>query len=151
MSGRNEDVLVFAATNVPWNVDAAFRRPGRFDRVLLVPPPDEPARAEILRRHTAKLPGGDRLNVARIAQQTPLMTGADLKALCERASERALARSLETSTVHPVTQEDFERELKAMQSSASEWLATARNYARYSNEGGQYDELVEFLKRVKRW
>ena len=48
MAGRNEDVLIFAATNVPWNVDPAFRRPGRFDRVLFVPPPDEPARAQIL-------------------------------------------------------------------------------------------------------
>jgi SpoVK/Ycf46/Vps4 family AAA+-type ATPase len=151
MSGRNDDVLVFAATNVPWNVDAAFRRPGRFDRVLLVPPPDEPARAAILRRHAEKLPGGSALNLDRLAQATALMTGADLKALCERASERALSRSLETGKVHPVTQEDFERELKQVQSSASEWLATARNYARYSNEGGQYDELVEFLKRVKRW
>jgi len=59
--------------------------------------------------------------------------------------------SLETGKIHPVTVEDCERALKPMQSSASEWLATARNYARYSNEGGQYDELTEFLKRVKRW
>ena len=151
MSGRNDDVLVFAATNVPWNVDSAFRRPGRFDRILFVPPPDEPARAEILRRHSEKLPGGSSVNVAKLARDTALMTGADLKSLCERASERALARSLETGKVHPVSMEDFERELKQMQTSASEWLSTARNYARYSNEGGQYDELTEFLKKVKRW
>jgi AAA+ superfamily predicted ATPase len=151
MGGRNEDVLIFAATNVPWNVDSAFRRPGRFDRILFVPPPDEEARVAILRRHSAKLPGAEGIAVEKLAQQTALMTGADLKALCERASERALSRSLETGTIHPVTMADFERELKLMQTSASEWLATARNYARYSNEGGQYDELTEFLKRVKRW
>jgi hypothetical protein len=50
-----------------------------------------------------------------------------------------------------VTLADFERELKKMSSTASEWLATARNYARYSNEGGQYDELGDYLKSVKRW
>jgi len=50
-----------------------------------------------------------------------------------------------------VTTEDFDRERKTMQSSATEWLTTARNYARYANEGGQYDELTEFLKRIKRW
>jgi SpoVK/Ycf46/Vps4 family AAA+-type ATPase len=151
VNGQNDDVLVFAATNVPWNVDSAFRRPGRFDRILFVPPPDEPARVEILRRHSSKLPGGETIDVAKLAQQSKLMTGADLKALCERASERALDRSLTSGTIHPVSMADFERELKQMQTSASEWLATARNYARYSNEGGQYDELTEFLKQVKRW
>jgi transitional endoplasmic reticulum ATPase len=151
MSGRNDDVLIFAATNVPWNVDPAFRRPGRFDRVIFVPPPDESAREEIVRTHSTRLPGGDRVDAAKIARQTALFTGADLKALCERASERALSRSLETGKIHPVATDDFERELKAMQTSASEWLSTARNYARYSNEGGQYDDLTEFLKRIKKW
>lgn len=151
INGKNDDVLVFAATNVPWNVDSAFRRPGRFDRVLFVPPPDEGARLEILRRHTSKLPGGETVDVAKLARQTALMTGADLKSLCERAAERALDRSLTSGTIHPVSMADFERELKQMQTSASEWLATARNYARYANEGGQYDELTEFLKQTKRW
>lgn len=151
MSGRNDDVLVFAATNVPWNVDPAFRRPGRFDRVILVPPPDESGRAQILRRHSEKLPGGAAIDADRLARQTPLFTGADLMSLCERASERALARSLETNRIHPVNMDDFERELKQMSTSASEWLSTARNYARYSNEAGQYDDLVEFLKLVRRW
>jgi transitional endoplasmic reticulum ATPase len=151
VGGRNEDLLVFAATNVPWNVDAAFRRPGRFDRLLFVPPPDERARAEILRRTLEKMPGNDKVPVDRLARATALMTGADLKALCERASDRALSRSLETGAIHPVAAEDFEKELKVMVSSAAEWLATAKNYARYSNEGGQYDELVDFLKKVRRW
>jgi SpoVK/Ycf46/Vps4 family AAA+-type ATPase len=151
MSGRNDDVLIFAATNVPWNVDPAFRRPGRFDRVLFVPPPDETARAEIVRRHASRLPGGETIDAAAIARQTAMMTGADLKSLCERASERSLSRSLDTGTIHPVAMDDLERELKQMQTSASEWLATARNYARYSNEGGQYDELTDFLKKNKRW
>jgi len=151
MAGRNDDVLIFAATNVPWNVDSAFRRPGRFDRILFVPPPDEPARAQILRTHSEKLPGGEHIHAERIAKQTELFTGADLKALCERAAERALSRSLESGKIDSVTLDDFERELKLMQSSAQEWLATARNYARYSNEGGQYDDLTQFLKRVKRW
>ena len=151
MGGKNDDVLVFAATNLPWNVDSAFRRPGRFDRILFVPPPDEPARIEIFRRHASKLPGGENINTEKLAKQTALMTGADLKALCERASERALDRSLTSGTIHPVSMADFERTLKEMQTSASEWLATARNYARYSNESGQYDELTEFLKQAKRW
>lgn len=151
LSGRNENVLVFAATNVPWNVDSAFRRPGRFDRVLFVPPPDGKAREQILAAHCRKLPGGDRIDVKLLAQRTALMTGADLKALCERASEAALTKSLTTGNVHPVTMEDFAQSLSGMQSSAGEWLSTARNYAKYSNDGGQFDELVDFLRGIKRW
>ncbi len=151
LSGQNTDVLVFAATNLPWNVDAAFRRPGRFDRAMFVPPPDRAARAEIISAHSRKLPGGDQIDVTTLAKRTPLFTGADLKALCERASEDALSKSLETGTVHPVGMADFERACAAIQSSAEEWLATARNYARYSNEAGQFDELTDFLKKVKRW
>lgn len=151
IGSRNENVLVFAATNAPWNIDSAFRRPGRFDRTLFVPPPDRDSRAEMLRRGLRQLPGGENIAVDPLAEATSLYTGADLRSLCERASENALSRSLETGRVHPVQLEDFRQELKALRSSAEEWLATAKNYARYSNDGGQYDELADFLKRSKRW
>ncbi|MGE3166599.1 MAG: AAA family ATPase [Planctomycetota bacterium] len=146
----NEGVLVFAATNVPWHIDAAFRRPGRFDRTFFVPPPDEAARGEMLARRLAKLPGAKSLDAKKLIRKTALFTGADLEALCERAAERALERSLETDEVHPVTQADLERELARMTSSAEEWLATARNYASYGNQGGQYDELRDYLRSIKR-
>ena len=151
VGGKNDDVLVFAATNVPWNVDSAFRRPGRFDRLLFVPPPDEEARLQIIQMHAEKLPAAEKLPLTALAKKTSLFTGADLKSLVERASERALERSLETGEIHPVVAKDFDRELKKMSSSAEEWLSTAKNYARYSNEGGRYDELADFLKRAKRW
>jgi SpoVK/Ycf46/Vps4 family AAA+-type ATPase len=151
IGGRNENVLVFAATNSPWNVDPAFRRPGRFDRLLFVPPPDQPARLEMLRRHAAQLPGGDKLKLDALGAKTELFTGADLRSLCERASEAALAKSLESDKVHPIVLDDFMRELKSMTSSAGEWLATARNYARYSNESGQFNDLADYLRRVKKW
>jgi AAA+ superfamily predicted ATPase len=151
VQGRNEGVLLLAATNMPWNVDAAFRRPGRFDRVLFVPPPDEAARAAIVARRAAKLPGGAKIDAKRIARVSPLFTGADLVALCERASEHALEQSMATGRVHDVTTADLLAAAKAMRSSAEEWIGTARSYARYANEGGQYDELAEFLRRARKW
>ena len=151
IAGDNEDLLVFAATNVPWNVDAAFRRPGRFDRMFFVPPPDDEGRAELLRRHCSRLPGGEAIPIARLVRDTKLWTGADIRALAERASEAALEKSLDSGEIHPVTLVDFEREIRQMDSSALEWISTARNYARYSNQGGQYDDLRRFLERVKRW
>ena len=151
LQGRPANVLTIAATNLPWNVDPAFRRPGRFDRVLFVPTPDVEARREMLKMLTTQLPGGDQLDLDTLAARTEGMTGADLGSLCERAAERSLEASLESGSVVPVTAEDLERSLKVTDHTASEWLSTARNYARYSNAAGQYDELVSFLKRTKQW
>jgi transitional endoplasmic reticulum ATPase len=147
IKGRNRDLLVFAATNLPWNVDSAFRRPGRFDRTMFVPPPDEPARAEILRRYIGELPGAPNISAEVIAKKTNLFSGADLRSLCERASEKALTRSLKGNRIHPVSQQDFLDELRTMRSSTHEWLTNSRSYVRYANEAGQYDELADFLKQ----
>lgn len=151
LEGQNDDILLFAATNMPWTVDSAFRRPGRFDRVLFVPPPDREARAQILKIHTRKVPGGDKIPVDKLAKETPMMTGADLKALCEQAVEYALERSLTSGKVESVTLADFKKALKEIKSSAMEWLSTAKNYAKYANEAGYYDDLAEFLRKCKRW
>ena len=148
---KNRDVLLFAATNAPWGVDAAFRRPGRFDHVLFVPPPDEEARRELLKRHSEKLPGAGGLELEPLVKKTELLTGADLKALCERAAERALERSLASGQVEPVRPADFQAVAGSVKSSALEWLATAKNHARYANVAGQYDELEAYLKKIKRW
>ena len=150
MAGRNTDILVFAATNMPWKVDPAFRRPGRFDRVLFVTPPDREGREGLLARLVEKLPGGEAIDVEKLAKATPEWTGADLRGLCERATETALERALDDGQVHRILPSDFERALASSDTSASEWFGMARNYARYSNDG-QYDELVSYLKRIKRW
>ena len=151
VQGKNRDVLVFAATNAPWSVDAAFRRPGRFDRVLFVPPPDRKAREALLRKEFDKLPGGERLDARAVAKQTELFTGADLVELVRRTAERGIDRSLDSGSVSQVTTADLKAALAESKSSASEWLADARNYARYANEGGQYDDLTDFLKSAKKW
>lgn len=151
VQGKNRDVLVFAATNAPWSVDAAFRRPGRFDRVLFVPPPDRQAREGLLRKEFDKLPGGEGLDARAVAKQTELFTGADLVELVRRTAERGIDRSLNSGSVSQVTQADLKAALAESKSSASEWLADARNYARYANEGGQYDDLTDFLKSAKKW
>ena len=108
-------------------------------------------RAKILERRLRSLPGGDAISAKKLARLTELRTGADLDSLCERAAERALGLSLDSGEIHKVSMEDFVREIERTESTALEWLSTARSYARYANEGGQYDELAEFLRKVKRW
>lgn len=151
VGSKNDEILMLAATNEPWGVDSAFRRPGRFDRVLFVPPPDLEGREALLKQYGKSLPGFDRIGLGAIAKKAELYTGADMKSLCERAAEGPLERSLQTGKVHEVGDKDFQKALKTSRSTAMEWIGVARNHARYANEGGHYDELVEWLKGVKKW
>jgi ATP-dependent 26S proteasome regulatory subunit len=140
----NENVLVLAATNAPWDVDEAMKRPGRFDRVVFVPPPDAPARERILELHLAGRPS-DVIDVARIAKQTTLLSGADLGALVERAVDLVIDEALECGEERPLSTADLEQALAGMRPSTLEWVATARNYVEFANQGGRYDEVASFL------
>lgn len=82
----NEGVFVLAATNAPWDVDAALRRPGRLDRMVLVLPPDAPARAAILTYHLRDRPVAG-VDLGRLVAATDQFSGADLAHLCESAAE----------------------------------------------------------------
>ncbi|HEY0139046.1 MAG TPA: AAA family ATPase [Nannocystis sp.] len=144
---NNKGVLILGATNVPWAVDPAFRRPGRFDRVLFVPPPDRSARAAILRILLTGRPIKGEIDHDWLAERTSGFSGADLENLVEEAADAAIEDSLAASDEVPITGEHLRHALKQVKATTLEWLTTARNHARYSNEGGQYDEVLQFLDR----
>ena len=141
----NDGLLVLAATNAPWHVDPAFRRPGRFDRVLFVPPPDAPARAEILRIHLRDKPQ-QAIDHAQLAKKTEQFSGADLKSVIDQAIEAKLREALKAGVPQPLTTGDLTAAAKKTLSTTREWFATARNYALYSNQGGVYDDVLKYLK-----
>jgi len=145
-SSDNESIFVLAATNHPWDVDPALLRPGRFDRTLLVLPPDPPAREAILRLHLSGKPTVG-VDVRRIVRSTEGYSGADLALICDHAVERAMEASLRSGTVHPVTQKDLIDAAGEVRPSVGPWLDTARNFALYGNDGGIYDDLLPYLKR----
>jgi ATP-dependent 26S proteasome regulatory subunit len=144
IGSENENMLILAATNVPWDVDEALKRPGRFDRVVFVPPPDCEARERILELQLAGRPSAD-VDVADIARRTPLFSGADLGALVERAVDIVIDDALEHGDERPLTQKDLERALVGLRPSTLEWIATARNYVDFANQSGQYNEIAAFL------
>ena len=141
----NDGVLVLAATNAPWHLDPAFRRPGRFDRVLFVPPPDEAARAAVLRVLTRGKPA-EALDFARLAKRTEGFSGADLKAVVDLAVERKLEAAIRAGRPVPLTTADLGEAIKLVRPTAPEWFATARNYVLYANEAGLYDAVKPYLK-----
>lgn len=146
-STNNEGVLILAATNVPWAVDPAFRRPGRFDRVLFVPPPDREARRAILRLHLQGRPLAPDLELDVLARKTSGYSGADLEEVVGTAADLAIEACLERGEDVPIRQAMLLEALEDVRPTTTEWLTTARNYARYANEAGQYDEVLDFLKR----
>lgn len=145
----NDGVFVLAATNVPWDVDIALRRPGRLDRTLLVLPPDGPARDAILRYHLRDRPI-ESVDVGRLVKATDGFSGADLAHVCESAAESALLDSARTGTVRMINTKDLLGAAKAIRPSTEPWFAAARNVAMFANEGGTYDELLAYLKKARK-
>ena len=146
IQSANENLMVLAATNSPWRVDNALRRPGRFDRVLFVPPPDAPARAAILNLHLRGLPVKSP-DAGKLAARTDRFSGADLRAVVERASEKAIYQEMRTGHSTELTQAMLLDAVKETKPSTIEWLETARSYATYANSAGLYDELVAFFEK----
>lgn len=145
VKANNDGVLVLAATNAPWHVDPAFRRPGRFDRVLFVPPPDAEARAAILRLQLKGKPQ-DSIDAGQVAKKCDSFSGADLKAVVDMAIEAKLREAMKLGRPQPLTTKDLLKAAKGLKATTREWFSTARNYALYSNQGGVYDDVLKFLK-----
>lgn len=144
VDASNEGVLVLAATNAPWHLDPAFRRPGRFDEVIFVPPPDPGARQKILEIFLADKPV-EKLDLARVAAKTGEFSGADLRGLVDKVVEEKLRAAMKTGRPEPIRTKDLLAALKRQKPSTREWLATARNYAAFANEGGVYDDIKAYL------
>jgi uncharacterized protein (TIGR02996 family) len=144
----NDGVFVLGATNHPWDVDTALIRPGRFDRMLLVVPPDRPAREAILRHHLRNRPL-EGIDVGKLARRTEHFSGADLAHLCDSAAELALEDSVQSGQARPIRMRDFERAERDVHPSTGAWLEDARNVVLFANPGGRFDDLLEYLKKRK--
>ncbi|WP_433293340.1 AAA family ATPase [Actinoplanes sp. CA-030573] len=148
VDGNNDGVFVLAATNAPWDIDSALRRPGRLDRTLLVLPPDKAARAAILEYHLRDRPVAG-IDLGKVADATEHYSGADLAHVCETAAEFAMRDSIATGEIRMISQADMLAAVREVRPSTDAWFATARNVAMFANESGEYDDLAAYLKKRK--
>jgi AAA+ superfamily predicted ATPase len=149
VDGANEGVFVLAATNQPWDVDPALRRPGRLDRTLLVLPPDAAAREAILRHHLKSRPV-EGIDLSRLARLSDGYSGADLAYLCEAAAERAMMHGVRTGTVRMIQMADLESAIREIRPSVGSWFDLARNVVLFADSDGTYAELRHYMKRTRR-
>jgi transitional endoplasmic reticulum ATPase len=133
MDGLEElnNVIVIGATNRPSLIDPALLRPGRFDELIYVAPPDTAGRRRILAIHTEGMPLAEDVDLESLAQRTERFTGADLEDLVRRAGLNALRRGLDANQV---TKADFDEALSDTRASVTEQML------------GEYDRIQETLK-----
>lgn len=148
VSHSNEGVFILASTNQPWEVDPALRRPGRFDRTILVLPPDIEARKELFRLHVTDRPVED-IDVALLAAKTDGFSGADIAYVCEAGAERALVDSIQGGEPRLITMADLLAVVATTRPSIGQWLDTARNIVTYGHDDGTFSELKSYLKKSK--
>ncbi len=141
----NDGLLVLGATNAPWHLDDAFRRQNRFGRVIFIPPPDETAREAILQLKLKDKPTGN-IDYKRLAKKSADFSGADLEGAIDIAIEAKLAEAMKKGVPQPLETKDLEAAIKKQKPTTKEWFSTAKNYALFANEGGIYDEILDYLK-----
>jgi len=134
------NVVVIAATNRPDILDPALLRPGRFDRIIYVPPPDENARYEIFKVHTRKMPLDENVDLRELARRTKYYTGADIAAVCREAAMLALRETIveKLPKVKKVSMKHFEEALKRVQPSLT------------PEDVERYEDMAKKLKRLVR-
>lgn len=140
----NDGVLILGATNAPWHLDSAFLRPGRFDRLVFVPPPDEAARAEIAEIHSREKPVVQ-FEPQALAKKTAGFSGADMRAVFDLAVEATLKEAMKRGEMVPVSGKDLLKTCKKVKPSTRKWFESAKNYALYANQSGFYDDVLEYL------
>lgn len=145
VKASNEGILILGATNAPWHLDSAFRRPGRFDRILFVPPPDAAARAAVVRLQLRGKPAED-VDCDSLAKKAEGFSGADLKAVVDLAIENKLREAMKSGVPTPLRTKDLAQAIAGLKPTTREWFSTAKNYALYANQGGAYDEVLQYLK-----
>lgn len=141
----NDQVFVIAATNTPWYLDSALRRPGRFNHLIFVPPPEEEERTTILGLKLAGKPT-DKLDLTKIAKETKSFSGADLEQIVKDSVELAVERMMKSGVIEPITQDDLKKASKSRKATTLDWFSTAKNYATFSDVNQDYQNVLEYMK-----
>ncbi|HEY9062091.1 MAG TPA: ATP-binding protein [Pseudobacteroides sp.] len=149
IDSSTDKLLIIGATNMPWDVDPALRRPGRFDKSVFVPPPDEKARQTIFRLKMLDRPCGP-IDYGRLANCTELYSGADIENVVESAAEEVIIEIMSTGVERPISMSDLLNVIERTKPTTIEWLRTIKNYVLYSNQTGFYDDVQDYLVRHKK-
>ncbi|OPZ90646.1 MAG: ATP-dependent zinc metalloprotease FtsH [Firmicutes bacterium ADurb.Bin419] len=150
IESSTEKMLIIGATNMPWDVDPALRRPGRFDRLIFVMPPDVNARKEIF---VLKLQGRpiEDIDYMELAKRTELYSGADIENVVELAAENVIDSIMKTGVEKKINMKDLFVAIDSTKPSTLDWLKTMETYIKYGNSNSMFNEVDMYLKKYKRY
>jgi transitional endoplasmic reticulum ATPase len=137
--------LVLAATNAPWDVDPALRRPGRFSKLLFLPPPDLDSRRQIFKLGTKDRPLESDVNFDELANKTDGYSSADIIQICDEAADVPLEEALAGKTPRKINHSDFLIVIKKRKSSIIPWFKLAYNQITESGEEEEFSELLKLI------
>ncbi len=142
-------LMVIAATNVPWEIDPALRRAGRFTKQILVPAPDLDTRIKILQIYTKNNPLSEGVDLKELAKLTDAYSSADIKAICEEAVEIPWEEALRGGKERKITMSDFFKVMDGRKSSLIPWIAVAKHGIMDSGEEKLYKDLLDNMSRFE--
>lgn len=146
VSSKNDGVYLLTATNRPWDIDPALRRPGRIDKTVLVLPPDAEARTEILRRALAGKPV-DAVDFAAVAAGAEGFSGADIAHVATVALQQSLQASMTAGTIVPVTTEALLAAVAGLTPSTRAWFDQVSPVIEYGVDDGTFEQLRAYRVR----
>ncbi|XUK61246.1 ATP-dependent zinc metalloprotease FtsH [Plantibacter sp. RU18] len=147
VASLNDGVYFLAATNRPWDIDTALRRPGRIDKTVLVLPPDAVARAAILQGELEGKPTKD-VDVIAVAAATEGFSGADMAQVATIALQQSLTASMSAGAIVPVTTDALEQAAAGLTPSTTSWFDQIAPVLEYGVDDGTFEQLRAY--RVKR-
>lgn len=147
VASLNDGVYFLAATNRPWDIDTALRRPGRIDKTVLVLPPDAVARAAILQAELEGKPTDD-VDVIAVAAATEGFSGADIAQVATIALQQSLTASMSVGAIVPVTTDALKLAAAGLTPSTSSWFDQIAPVLEYGVDDGTFEQLRAY--RVKR-
>ncbi|RSN42848.1 ATP-binding protein [Amycolatopsis sp. WAC 04197] len=147
VAGANDGVYFLAATNRPWDIDSALRRPGRIDKTVLVLPPDAVARAAIVQGALDGKPADD-VDVVAVAAATEGFSGADLSHLTTTVLQQAMVESMSKGELVPVTTGALLAAVRGITPSTTSWFDQVAPVLEFGVDDGTFDQLRAY--RVKR-
>ena len=147
MDSKNQHILLLAATNIPWSIDSALRREGRFGNTLFVPQPDLEARKQILEIEMGKRPT-DELDYEKLAELTEGFSGADLKGICEHATNIPLKESFQTKKRRKISMDDVETAISKTQSVVKQWYAKAQQQVQHKRMEEYSPDLIKEARKA---
>ncbi len=143
----SENVLILGSTNVPWDLDPALRRPGRFADLIFIPPPNYLTRLEIFKLNTKKRPVSSKVDLEKLGELTEGYSSADIKAVCDDALEIPWAEALKGAPARKATMNDFLIVLGVRPSSLTAWYKQAEKQIRKSGEVELFADLSRQILR----